>query len=306
MGFAFESSADWTIVSTFDDQSALSIVTDLQNQAGSNAHSDVIDGKLVVFPGDLLEATSNLWTFVDLGVDLKEASIAREGFVTFYMEITEPLIEGHKAVSDVVWGLSNVDSDEVLTTRYNSYNAMQRIDSATDQFEGRNGSNYELMGKLDADVPYSIWIVVDYYLGYYETYVQGGIWTSPTKMPSSTTAWLFRVDPISTQTVDKFLIALTRGNTTSEKGKDPSYFDNIAYDISGENITKPNFGGASKGPGALGNYDMTAAGDVDTGNWLVWVNAAKYPWVYLYSTAGWAYFGTSDKDAAGAWIYMKK
>jgi len=40
--------------------------------------------------------------------------------------------------------------------------------------------------------------------------------------------------------------------------------------------------------------------DVDTEDWLAWVNTEQHPWVYLYSYQTWAY------DAGRNWFYMRR
>ena len=162
--------ADWSIVSTFDDASALDLITDNTNIEGSNARSEIVNGKWAAYPGDVFEATSNLYALLDLGVDLKAASIAAGGPVSVYVEVTQPTVDDgaggtRKAIVDTVWGLSNIDSSVVLETRYNSYNVMQRINGGNDNFEGRNGGSYwaPTGGQMfNADVTYKIWMVVDY------------------------------------------------------------------------------------------------------------------------------------------------
>ncbi len=79
--------AEWEVVSTFDDDSALDLITDNTNIEGSNARSEIVDGKWAVFPGELFEDNSNLYSMLDLGVDLKAASLGTEGPVTVYMEV---------------------------------------------------------------------------------------------------------------------------------------------------------------------------------------------------------------------------
>jgi hypothetical protein len=54
---AISAHAQWNIVSTFDDDSALDLITDNTNIEGSNARSEIIDGKWAAFPGDVFENT---------------------------------------------------------------------------------------------------------------------------------------------------------------------------------------------------------------------------------------------------------
>jgi hypothetical protein len=301
----------WNVVSTFDDASALDIVTDSTNIEGSNARTEIIDGKLAAFPGDVFENTSNLYALVDMGADLKAMSQASGGPVTVYVEVTQPTVSDgqggtRKAIVDTVWGMANIDSDVVLETRYNSYNVMQRINVGTDNFEGRNGGGYWTTGEMfQADVTYKIWLVVDYNLNFYEAYVQGGQWTEQTKLDTEdgTGIWLFRVNPAPEDTVDKFMIALSRGNTVDgEKGIDPTYFDNLAY-ADGMDLSTPSVGGGPVGDTWAG-FDVTADGDAFTGDWLGWVNVTFDPWIFSYSLNQWMFIDESAVTASGGWVYV--
>jgi len=276
--------ADWNIVSTFDDASALDLVTDSTNIEGSNARSEIVDGKWAVFPGDIFEDNSNLYALLDMGTDLKAMSQASGGSVTVYLEVTQPTVSDgqggtRKAIVDTVWGIANIDSDEVLETRYNSYNAMQRINVGNDNFEGRNGGSYEATGEMfQADVTYKIWLVIDYNLNFYEAYIQGGQWTEQTKVDTEDNSgvWLFRVNPAPENTVDKFMVALSRGNSVDgAKGLDPTYFDNIAY-YDGMELSTPPVGGGETWYG----YAVDANGWANTGSWMSWVNVTFDPYIW--------------------------
>lgn len=307
--------ANWTLVSSFDDDTALSLITDTATQEGSNARSEIVNGMWAVYPGDLFETNSNLFSLLDLGVDLRAASITSGQPVTLYMEVMQPIVDDgqggtRKAIVDTVWGPSNVDADEVVATGYNSYNAMQRINSGNDNFEGRNGGSYVAIAPFEANVKYSIWMVIDFNLNYYETYIQGGAWTTQTKLDGGDTTgiWLFRVNPVDPQTVDKLLIALSRGNSVQgEKGLDPTYFDNVAIDTTGVNLNPAAV--VAKGPGIFGNYDLMNDTWVATDSFMGSVWVADYPWVYLYRMRRWVYIpdetGTGDPDA-GTWMYVPK
>lgn len=302
--------ADWTIVSTFDDASALDLITDNTNIEGSNARSEIVDGKWAVFPGELFEQNSNLYALLDMGTDLKAASQASGGPVTVYMEVIQPIVPDglggtRKAINDTVWGVANVDSSQVLETRYNSYNVMQRINAGNDNFEGRNGGGYWSTGEqFQGDVTYRIWMVIDYNLNYYEAYVQGGQWANQTKMNTEDGSgiWLFRANPAPETVVNNFQVSLSRGNTAQgEKGIDPTYFDNFAYDLSGQNLSMPPVGGEQV---TWMGYSVNAAGDADTGAWLGWVNVNHAPWVYNYTLGQWMYMDESSASESGSWVFV--
>ena len=309
----------WTVVNTYDDASALDSVVDVINIEGSGAGSSIVDGMWALNPGDLFEATSNLYSQQDLGVDLKAASEASGAPVTFYFEMMQPIIDGTKAIVDHSFGLAIVDEDEVLTERFNSFSAMQRV-QVGDTYEVRDGSSYHVIDTLQGDVKYSIWIVADYVLNDNKVYIQGGQWADQTELTSADLDeyFGFRVTPSAEQTVDKFMVAVSRGNSVDgEKAQHPLYFDNIAVDVSGENLSMPSISGGeepTKGPGYMGNYDVVEGGDgqdwVDTGDWLGWVNIENYPVIFILDLDSWAYIGDAamdgDKDANGAWVYVFK
>src|SRR5690606_25103157 len=121
----------------------------------------------------------------------------------------------------------------------------------------------------------------DYNLNYFEYYAQGGQWDTMTRLGAELGSggfYGFRFNPADDQTIDYFLIALSRGNTTDgEKGKGPTYFDNVYIDTAGQNLTMP--GGGSTWAG----YSVNEAGWADTGSFM-----------------GAVYVGTSD---LGGWVY---
>ncbi|NDV62270.1 hypothetical protein G0Q06_07410 [Puniceicoccales bacterium CK1056] len=304
--------ADWTVVSTFDDASALDLVTDVANIEGSEARSEIIDGKWALFPGLLFETNSNLYGMLDLGTDLRAASIGVGGAVTFYVEVTQPIVSDgaggtRKSIVDVTWGLSNEQPDNVLTTRYDSYNAMQRILITTDNFEGRNGGSYVTIEAFQADVSYKIWFVVDFNLNFYETYIQGGQWTERTKLDAGDMSgiWFFRFNPGETSVVNHMLVALSRGNSVQgEKSLDPVYFDNVAVDVTGENLTAPDFGGGSGNTWA--GYAVSPEGWVNTGAWLGLIYVNEAPFVYSADLETYIYLPEDLVGDAGAWSYIYK
>ena len=304
-------SAAWNVVNTFDDEAALATVVDATNQEGSNARAEIVDGQLAVFPGDVFETNSNLFTYVALGSDIRAAAIAGDGIATVYFEITQPTVpDGNggtrKAILDTVWGVSNVQPDTAENpTSYNNFNAMQRINSGNDNFEGRNGGSYEAIEPLQENVRYHMWLVIDYFFNSYQAYVQGGQWPTQTQIPSSSGPdWLFRVNPDDTNVVDQFLIALSRGNTVQgEKGLDPTYFDNLAVDPTGENLTTPLIGGGAMGPGILSEFQMVGT-DVFTDGWMGWLEVSQYPLVYSYSLGSWVFLNEVGAGPGGAWAYV--
>lgn len=301
-------SADWTVVSTFDDESAGDLIEDVTNIPDSGARSEIENGQWAVYPGNLFDQTSNLFALLDLGTDVKAEALANDGIVTIYFEFTQPLIDGEKALLDTVWGLSNVDETGVLENGFTGYNAMQRINSGSNGFEGRDGESYYEIAQLEADVKYSMWMVVDFGLNYYRAYVQGGQWEEVTEVPSpdpqSEGLWFFRENP-GDAPVEYFRVSLSRGNTDEPKGEDPAYFDNVAYDATGENLTVPG-GEPPVEELYLDTWPVDADGWANTESWFGWVYVEFEPWVYSNNLGSYIWVDEGSFSEAGSWTYVPR
>lgn len=305
---------DWTLVNDFNEPADLDGVSDRTNQEGSNARTELVDGKLAAFPGVALENTSNLFAGVNLGVDLRAASEAVQGPVTVYFQLIQPTVSDgaggtRKAIVDTVWGLTHFDPDQWTTETYNSYNSMARINFGNDNLEVRDAGSYVASGELlQADTVYELWIEVDFFFNEWVGYVKGGQWTERTKLMGTDDEFLgfrkvpgFEVDGTTPQSVDYFLIALSRGNLAAEKGQDPTYFDNIYVDTTGVNATSPVEGGLGKW-GPFDIYDE--AGNVDTGSWMGFVNIGFDPWIWSYSLNQYLYIDSNSITSSGSWVYV--
>jgi len=64
--------------------------------------------------------------------------------------------------------------------------------------------------------------------------------------------------------------------------------------------------GASAAQTWGGYVIVNGQGDVDTGDWMGWINVLKTPWNYSYSLAGWFYMQESAVTASGGWVYVQK
>ena len=159
---------------------------------------------------------------------------------------------------------------------------------------------------FNADVTYKIWMVVDYTLNYYETYIQGGQWAEQTKLDTEdlSNIWLFRVNPAAEDVVSNFQVSLSRGNTVGgEKGLDPTYFDNVAVDTSCANLSAPVVPDNGFGDWAVWPI-INEAGDVNTGAWMGFVNVAFDPWIWSYSLNQWLYIDAGTVTEGGSWVYI--
>lgn len=293
-GFAF---GEWSVEYTFDGGTLPEEIFTAVNREASTEFADVQNGMLRVNHGDLLEQTSNLWVMAPLSADLKAASIAAGGPVTCYFEMIHPLIDGQKAIVDVAWGLANIDPDVVLEERYDSFNAMQRIDSGDLNYELRDGGSYVEITQLEADVKYQVWMVVDYTLNFVEFYIKGGQYTEQTNIGLVA----FRVNPDVDQTVDYFTIGLSSGNSEDgAKGIDYMYFDNIAIDTGAQNLSDPPIEAGEMWAG----FPVLPSGDCNTGDWLGWLWVGNKPYIYSYSLQQWLYIEEDAVGSSGSWIYV--
>lgn len=296
--------AAWEVKYDFDSEADIAGIAEVTNVESSGADASVENGYLKLSHGGLFESTSNLYALLPLGVDLAAASVASQQPVTVYFEIVQPLVNGNKAIVDIVWGLSNVDSDEILTTRYDSFNGMARINVGTDNYESRNGSEYVVHEPLQGNVTYRFWWVIYYNLNAYDIYVQGGQWADQTLL--GTGFYGFRSNPGEGQTVDQFLFALSAGSIASPKGRDFTYADNIAIDLAGENLTNPPGTGGGGETWAAWS-DSTVDGWVDTGSFLgVIYFGTNDGWIYVQSLSKWIYLPESYVTAEGAWGYSPR
>ncbi len=90
------------------------------------------------------------------------------------------------------------------------------------------------------------------------------------------------------------------GGASAESGMD-FQLDNILVK------TGTDIGGGGGGADTWGGYDIVnEIGDVNTGDWISWINVANAPYILSYSTGGWIYMEEPAPDSAGAWAYFFK
>lgn len=302
--------AEWEIISTFSDPRILDRITVAVRVSGTSAYTDVSNGRWVVYAGkELSSRYNNIFAMLDLGVDIRAASIASGKPVTLYLEIIQPTVNDglggtRKSIIDMSWGLINCHPSQILVDRWNSFNALERIGIEEDAYEIRNGAEYETISQLHPDTPYKIWMVIDYNYNVFESYILGGQWPVQTRMDSKYTYgyWFFRQVPAQEDEIRHFTFAVSRGSTIEEKSLDPGYMDNLALDVSGENLTIPQF---NNDFGNWGPYPiLDSAGHVDTAEWLGWLCVDSAPSIWCYSLDGWIYL--EEPDDPDAWVYVFK
>ena len=82
---------------------------------------------------------------------------------------------------------------------------------------------------------------------------------------------------------------------------DPIHFDNVAIDVTGQNLTVPDTAGIDTTWAGYPIYDQL--GNVNTGDWLGWVNVQHKPHVYVYSMEKYLYLPEFLIDPEGGWTY---
>lgn len=76
-------------------------------------------------------------------------------------------------------------------------------------------------------------------------------------------------------------------------------YDNIMIADSWEDVVPE--------PGNLwAGYTIDANGDVDTGDWLGWLNVNNDPWIYSYALENWLYLPEDNATDSGGWVYAVK
>ncbi|MEX0321591.1 MAG: hypothetical protein AB3N63_05490 [Puniceicoccaceae bacterium] len=295
---------NWKVQYDFEDGLPAEVYQ-ATNRDLSTDFADVQDGMLRVVHGDLLEETSNLYVMLPFEDDLRAASEGIAGPVTAFFDMMVPDVGGSVGIVDVAFGLSNIDPDTVADVRYDSFSPMMRIDSGDQNFEYRDGGNgYVEVIQLEAGVKYSVWIEVDYSLNFAEFFLQGGVYATRTSVGLGA----FRKDPGDGETVDYFAALLSRGNSVDgPKGVDHMFFDNIAYDLTGQNATRPSTGGGGTGGGGgetWAGFPVDDMGDVDTGGWMGWVNVTNAPWVWNYTLEQYIFIEEANVSMDGAWLFV--
>ena len=98
------------------------------------------------------------------------------------------------------------------------------------------------------------------------------------------------------------MFASNSGSAATPNPGDPYLLDDI-YFAQGMDLTDP------LNPVEVttwGGYQITnAAGDVDTGDFLGWINVISAPYIFSYSV-GWIYMEEPAAEATGSWGYVYK
>lgn len=95
-------------------------------------------------------------------------------------------------------------------------------------------------------------------------------------------------------------IGILPGGTESGQTDRRGTIDEIRIGSTFEAVT-----GVTEPAGSWAGYPwVNESGDVDTGTFLGWINAATDPWIWLYDLSGWAYADESTISEPGGWLYL--
>jgi len=208
---------------------------------------------------------------------------------------------------------------------WGDYNSLIRLGVAQN-LEHRDGGGYVSTNPpqvVEVNIWYKFWLVVENTwdmtttpptsTGVHSFYIEGtgfGDGVSPTLIPVGTDppkdkAFLRRAptdDDGNPVNIIWVTFATESGAPGSPNAGDPFLLDDF-YFTKGFDISDPL---NQETPTTWAGYDIVnAAGDVDTGDWMGWINVIAKPYIYSY-TLGWIYMEEPDAAAGGAWGYVFK
>lgn len=294
-GLLHPGQAQWQILDDFEDGDAEGWTT----HNTSHGQDDVTGFFTVMqkpFGGEgmAMSASGGFGLYNDFHVFLPVPPIEEGETATLYFEIAET-DEGHNSV----FGLSDVE--EIVTEdpenllKWGNFEVSARL-AFNSEFEVRNEGTYETVGTLSSETWYKVWMVVDNWDDVFDVYVQGGE-AYPTQTLVAENV-VFR----NTATFDplvNFLIIIAAGNSDRPTSGSPVYFDNLAIDLSGENLEEP--AGGSE-PMMWDEYAMDADGWVNTGSMMGWINVSEKPFVTSVAFGGASiYLPESSINSTGGW-----
>lgn len=166
---------------------------------------------------------------------------------------------------------------------------------------GRNGSQFEDgYGNYSDNTWYEVWIVADNGTGVesdlYDLYVRGGAeYAEQTLVAENKNFRNGTTDPLN-----RFAVLAYYGAASGPDGADPVGFDDI-YVAAGEVLSTP----PGDSFGMWGPYPISnAEGDVNTGDFMGWLNVTLDPYLYSYTLDAWIYMEASGVSETGGWAYV--
>jgi hypothetical protein len=227
----------------------------------------------------------------------------------------------HIGTADKPLAFDDVTGNQTAPGAWGDYNALIRLGDAKN-VEHRDGGGYVSTNPpvvVTTNIWYSFWMVIENTwdmtttpptsTGVHTLYMQGeGIGDVPTLIPVGTdpakdSAFIRRAptdDDGNPANIIWCMFASNSGSAATPNPGDPYLLDDIYYSA-GMNLTNPLEASTSWGGYPIAND----AGDVDTGDWLGWINVSAAPYIFSYSL-GWIYMTEPDAAATGSWGYVFK
>jgi hypothetical protein len=324
----------WTLIDDFQAYSDGQIFTDA-TEIGWNAAApeetdeywmladphDPTNISMFVESGNYGVGYGNTWVMKELG----QGGIAPGATGTVFFECLWSGIDNnwHFGTCDRPLQFDDVTGLQTVPGAWGDYNSLIRLGLAQN-LEHRDGGGYVSTNPpevVDVNIWYKFWMVVENTwdmsttpptsTGVHTLYMQGpGFGDVPTLIPVGTdpakdSAFLRRApvdDDGNPVPIIWAMFATNSGAPGEPNAGDPYLLDNF-YFSQGMELSDPmNY----VGPSGWGGYDFANdAMDVDTGDWMGWINCTAAPYIFSY-TLGWIYMEEPAADAAGAWGYVFK
>ena len=312
--------ADWALVDDLEnglDKWAFSNRISLNNQ-----DTDPLDGSWIVVDrpyddqgGKALAVSEGqrAYNIVNVGLPLGDLPNTEGAIYTVYFEVAQPYLPAVRSL-----GLTTGTPDEwfvedplnpgtfLENMNYGSYSVVHRVGKNDMNTRNADGTGYAAPYATAQAIEtwYRFWMVVDPWLYTWDLYVQGGEFTEQTKVTTEVdTGYTWRN---ITEDHLRTLWIRTQGNdNTSTSTGAPTYIDNVFVDLAAANLTEPPI---ESGGGGFGNWGpfpiLDAAGNVDTGAWMGYLNVASDPWIWSYSLNQWLYIDKNSVTGSGSWAYV--
>mgnify|MGYP001097277850 CR=1 FL=1 len=173
------------------------------------------------------------------------------------------------------------------------------------------------LAEINGGIWHEVWMVVENKIGttedQYAIYIKGGAYTTQTRLHVALNTGT-SIDPV--YEIFKDAAAFRNGTTDpivtiliktisplTESYDDIVLFDRFAQAPGVELTSPPPF----ETPCAFAWDGLCPINnDVDTSNWLGWINIQKRPWVYAYSLDSWIWINEANINDQGAWAYIRK
>ncbi len=343
-------SADWVVVDRFEDPDLPGWVAylpdpdeprrvDPNDPPRLEVVPDPFGGTgnaLAVYPGRLVELTSNMFASLELPAEARIVDpFPEETLATLYFRVARPLVGNRPAEVDTVWGLSPVFIDEMGNPRFDDEGNLVRP-TTYGQFSVQ--ARYELDGIMDVrdesegvrryvdlestahatDTWYELWYVIDHANNRFSKYIRGG-----PEYPAAEPVLLYPFNEnddwaqyrLGTfEDLAFFTIATTTGSISDgAKGVDPTYFADIHIDPTGMNLSAPGTAVpvnpfAALAANAWVDIAPTGAhfGFQDGAGWsyhdgLGFLESSAFPWLW-HPQFGWLAYMHGDFTAGGMFL----